>query len=109
MSKEILEQMEHDYKNAFPINVEWLLNYAKEKAERVKLLEERLEGSHKYTDSLRIVADEYLKQNNRYREAREEIEEVYDENYDREATDYEDGYLDGLDIAMRIIDDALEE
>jgi len=36
MSKEILEQMEHDYKNAFPIEVEWLLKYTKEQTEQKK-------------------------------------------------------------------------
>src|SRR5690625_2610506 len=50
-------------------------------------------------------------QNKRYREAREIIEQVYTENYVRNANayGYEDGYLDGLDTAIDIIDKALEE
>src|SRR5690625_129137 len=50
-------------------------------------------------------------QNKRYREAREIIEQVYKENYVRNANTYgyEDGYLDGLDTAIGIIDKALED
>jgi len=54
---------------------------------------------------------ELLEQNKRYREAREIIEQVYKENYVRNANTYgyEDGYLDGLDTAIGIIDKALED
>lgn len=48
-------------------------------------------------------------QNKRYREAREILEQIYKENYVKDAYGYEDGYLDGLDTAVSIIDKALEE
>ena|SRR5699024_2545313 len=48
-------------------------------------------------------------QNKRYREAREIIEQVCKESYVRSAYGYEDGFLDGLDTAINIIDEALEE
>ena len=48
-------------------------------------------------------------QNKRYREAQEIIEQVYKESYVRNAYGYEDGFSDGLDTAINIIDEALEE
>ena len=50
-----------------------------------------------------------VKQNKRYREAREIIDQVYKESYVRNAYGYEDGFSDGLDTAINIIDEALEE
>ena len=53
--------------------------------------------------------EELEQQNKRYREAREEIEFLWDREYKRNANEYEGGRLDGLDIAMNIIDETLEE
>src|SRR5690625_2417153 len=66
----------------------------------IELPIERIQG-----DKIRILEQ----QNKRYREAREIIEQVYKESYVRNAYGYEDGYLDGLDTAINIIDEALEE
>ena len=41
--------------------------------------------------------------------AREEIEQVYKDNYTKNTTEYKEGFLDGLDIALGIIDKTLEE
>lgn len=65
-------------------------------------------------EHLKIAFDEldsaYIdlqKQNKRYREAREIIEQVYKGNYVKDAYGYKDGYLDGLDTAMSVMDNAL--
>lgn len=77
MSKEQLEQMEHDYKNAFPINIEWLLEYAKEQTERVDDMM-RLVRYHKEKQKEAENENEpYRHQNKRYREALKQIEENY--------------------------------
>src|SRR5699024_989308 len=52
-------------------HVGWLI----EQAERVEELEERLEGSHKYTDALRYRVEELVRQKKRYREMIDEIRE----------------------------------
>src|SRR5699024_2586967 len=83
---------------------DWLYLYAKEQSERVQELEEII-----YQDERQAVLEGMYEQNKRYREAREIIEQVYKENYVRNSYGYEDGYLDGLDTAMSIIDKALEE
>ena len=41
--------------------------------EEVFELKVRLEGAHKYNDAMKVIADDYEKQNKRYREALEEI------------------------------------
>lgn len=69
MSKEQLEQMEHDYKNAFPINIEWLLDYAKEQFERVQEMEAR----HYRQELIDEHIERLEQQNKRYREAMEKI------------------------------------
>src|SRR5690625_1674458 len=58
MSKEQLEQMEHDYKNAFPIDIDWLIAYAKEQTERVEEYEYRY---NKHLD-LDIMNDHKIRQ-----------------------------------------------
>lgn len=76
----------------------WLV----EQAERVQELEEDYEYlSHYYGLE--------TEQNKRYREAREIIEQIYKDSYVINTYGYEDGYLDGLDTAMNVIDEALEE
>ena len=62
--KERLNQMEHDYRNAFPIDIDWLLDYAKEQAERAQELHESMKRQDK-------VVDGYRKENKCYREALE--------------------------------------
>lgn len=76
MSKERLEQMEHDYKNAFPIEVEWLLNYAKEQAERAQKNAQDLEDMDKqiYSEQQRVEdLENHLKMANQYVEKEREI------------------------------------
>lgn len=51
---------------------------------------------------------ELEQQNKSYREARKEIEFLWNREYKRNANEYEVGRLDGLDIAMNIIDEVLE-
>lgn len=79
-----------------------LFNWLIEQAERAQDLEVQIHG-HKYH------INKLEKQNKRYREAREEIEFLWDRTYKRNANEYAGGRLDGLDIAMNIIDEALEE
>lgn len=72
MSKEILMQMERDYKNAFPINIEWLLEYAKEQTKHV----EELERDYKEVFDLISMRGyqnrlDMLNQNKHYREVLE--------------------------------------
>lgn len=62
--KERLNQMEHDYRNAFPIDIDCLLDYAKEQAEQM----ENLKNAFDDLDSDYI---DLVKQNERYREALE--------------------------------------
>jgi len=103
--------------------------YLVEQFERMKELEEEL-GRHQTVEDMVAYSNEFkvakLKEANRsarynrerflekrhenekYREAREEIERVFKSNHDRNAYGYEDGYLDGLDTAMDIIDKELE-
>ena len=78
-----------------------LLVYAIEQIERVQELEDKLAR-------IRFINNDYDKQNKRYREAREIIEQEYKEHNVGVVYGYEDGYLDGLDTAMDIIDKALE-
>ena len=80
------------------------VKYLIEQAERVQELETVIEQ-----DKRQSVLEGLYEQNKRYREAREIIEQVYKESYVRNAYGYEDGYLDGLDTAINIIDEALEE
>src|SRR5690625_4275065 len=77
---------------------EWLVKHAKEQDERVQSLE------YDKKDWVLVV-----EQNKRYREAREIIEQEYKEHNVGVVYGYEDGYLDGLDTAIDIIDKALEE
>jgi len=86
----------------------WIYKLAKEQAERVHELEEEIENLETdlwHANHFKILANQ---KNKRYREAREIMEQVYKDNYVRNAYGYEDGYLDGLDTAMDIIDKALE-
>src|SRR5699024_1282770 len=83
---------------------DWLYIYAKEQAERVQELEDII-----YQDERQVVLEGMYEQNKRYRATREIIEQVYKENYVRNAFGYEDGFLDGLDTAINIIDKSLEE
>ncbi len=93
----------------------WIYKLAKEQAERVQGLErvnKQLKGNLSvykgyYKNTIKIN-EGIVEQNKRYREAREIMEQVYKDNYVRNAYGYEDGYLDGLDTAMDIIDKALE-
>jgi len=75
MSKELLEQMEHDYQNAFPIDVDWLLNYAKEQTKRVQELEEvrsdaidQIDVAQRRNERLEQRVEELEEENKRYRE-----------------------------------------
>src|SRR5690625_5160620 len=95
-------------------DLQWLI----EQAERVQELEKfkrDVEQMYRYIhlNSKKSVREKEAlqEQNKRYREAREIIEQVYKENYVRNANTYgyEDGYLDGLDTAIGIIDKALED
>lgn len=73
MSKETLIQMKRDYKNAFPINIEWLLEYAKEQAKRAEELEEKNKLLKQF---YRWNTDEgfnLMRQVNRYQQGLEEI------------------------------------
>lgn len=63
------------------------MDVIKRQAERVQELEDRLDGSHKYTDSLRIVADEYLSENKHYREVLGNIRFI--QEHRRTRVDYE--------------------
>src|SRR5690625_2170361 len=69
MSKDKLEEMENDYKNGFPINIEWLVEYAKEQAERVPELESHLsKNGNKYRNQnkkLRKELDRVTRQRNK--------------------------------------------
>jgi len=69
MSKDKLEEMENDYKNGFPINIEWLIEYAKEQAERVPELESHLsKNGNKYRNQnkkLRKELDRVTRQRNK--------------------------------------------
>ena len=71
-------------------------------SERVEELEERLEGSHKYTDALRYRVEELVRQKKRYREMIDEIREYITdcEKLDTEVVSY---------VIGDIIDEALEE
>ena len=93
----------------------WIYKLAKEQAERVQGLErvnKQLKGNLSvykgYYKNMIKINEGIVEQNKRYREAREIMEQVYKDNYVRNAYGYEDGYLDGLDTAMDIIDKALE-
>src|SRR5690625_188883 len=85
--------------------------YLKEQAERVQELEKQNEKNYWIGNGIKLENLKLEEQNKRYREAREIIEQVYKENYVRNANTYgyEDGYLDGLDTAIGIIDKALED
>ena|SRR5690625_1336150 len=83
-------------------------NHLIEQAELVQELEEDNENLQILSNINRKEHMRIHEQNKRYREAREIIEQVYKENYVRNAYGYEDGYLDGLDTAIDIIDKALE-
>ena len=85
-------------------NLKWLI----EQAERVQELEGERDEWRDTSQSYYMTNQELRGQNKRYREAREIMEQVYKDNYVRNAYGYEDGYLDGLDTAMDIIDKALE-
>lgn len=50
-----------------------------------------------------------IKENKKFKEARAMIEKVFYEKYVKYASDYENGYLDGLETAMNAIDDIMEE
>lgn len=86
----------------------WIYKLAKEQAERVQELEGERDEWRDTSQSYYMTNQELRGQNKRYREAREIMEQVYKDNYVRNAYGYEDGYLDGLDTAMDIIDKALE-
>lgn len=95
--------------------VQEVLDYFIEQTERVEELEGREQklieiNQHelKYRAEVETQNIELEQQNKRYREAREIIEQIYKDNYVRNAYGYEDGYLDGLDTAMNAIDEALE-
>lgn len=77
--------------------------------EEVKALSERnkfLEKAHRINST---IAENLKEERNCYREAREIIEQLHKDNFVENAHGFEDGYLDGLDTAMNIIDKALEE
>ena len=80
-------------------DTKWLIK----QAERVQELEDII-----YQDARQGMIEDLYEENKRYREAQEKLEQVYKENYVRYADCYEDGYLDGLETAMSIIDEALE-
>src|SRR5699024_2094669 len=72
----------------------WIYKLAKEQAERVHELEEEIENLETdlwHANHFKILANQ---KNKRYREAREIMEQVYKDNYVRNAYGYEDGYLD---------------
>lgn len=71
MSKERLMQMEHDYKNSYPINIEWLLEYAKEQAERAQELEIQKENQRDHKMTYRNIAKGQIGMIIRYRKALE--------------------------------------
>lgn len=50
-----------------------------------------------------------VKENRKFKEARAMVEKVFYEKYVRYASDYENGYLDGLETAMNTIEDTMEE
>src|SRR5699024_5170 len=80
-----------------------------EQAERAQDLEKANKENYWIASDFKFENLKLEQQNKRYREAREIIEQVYKESYVRNAYGYEDGFLDGLDTAINIIDEALEE
>lgn len=84
------------------------IKYINELEKRVQELEEQNQGLHIMYDVRLAKFDKLEKQNKRYREGREILDQVYKDSYVRNSYGYEDGYLDGLDTAMSIIDEALE-
>lgn len=72
--------------------------------ERVQELESILEQDHRQE-----VLEGLYEENKRYREAVLEIAKRWDEEHEDNPSEYQGGRLDGLDVALGIIEDALEE
>ncbi len=110
MSKERLEELIDDITFVAKSynGVESLINYAREQAERVQELEHDKEHHELIKERQEEEYRNVYEQNKRYREARGEIEFLYDRTCKKYPNPYESGRLDGLDIAMSIIDEALE-
>lgn len=107
----IYVQMEHMYTVLIDKTEEWesLKKELYDAKEEVKALSERnefLEKAHRINST---IAENLKEERNCYREAREIIEQLHKDNFVENAHCFEDGYLDGLDTAMNIIDKALEE
>lgn len=105
MSKERLEEIKEKhielikenqlYTSTF-LDTDWLI--------------EQVELSNDVKEDLRLSEgreDKLWEQNKQYREARKRIEERYDEEYDIQSNEYMGGIVDGLMIAIGIIDGAL--
>lgn len=84
------------------------IKYIHELEERVQELEEENERLCALNIATTHELNHVDKINKRYREAREIIEQEYKEHNVGVVYGYEDGYLDGLDTAIGIIDKALE-
>ncbi len=79
-----------------------VMNYVQE-------LEEQLKDRDSAISTGIHVSNLIKKQNKRYREARDDLNAIYDENHRPYPSEYESGYLDGLDRAIGIVDEALED
>lgn len=83
----------------------WLCNYAMRMAERAQGLYrvERLEAN------TAIDCQELQKKNQRCREALSRLNAMHSERNRPYPTQYEDGFLDGLDTAIYVVKKALED
>ena len=85
-SKEILEEMKEWYfadEELHQFQVEWLFEQVEKK----------------------LVLDELV---NKYVSAYSRIDQIYRVNYEQRPNEYESGYLDGLDTALRILEEVEE-
>lgn len=123
MSKERLEELEKKYSTITitrerdeieyaEIDVRdliYLIQYGFRQTERVQELEKArktLSDNH----FQQIEQHKYLlQQNKHYREAKDELDAIFHEKHKPYPSEYEDGYLDGLDRAIGIIEKSLEE
>lgn len=83
MSKERLEEIKNTEYNIMELSntnmqadFNFLISYISGQVERVQELDEKLEASHKYTDSIRYAVDNLEDKNKKYREALEFLNEA---------------------------------
>src|SRR5699024_179472 len=98
MFKDALDQMKDDE------YIDQLEQQNKRLSERVEELERQIYGSIQDYEGLYYSYQKAMSMMMR----REEIEFLWNNEYKRNTNEYEGGRLDGFDIAMNIIDEALE-